>query len=116
MSKTDEIRAMLDARGAEYETDDDFAKVTSWADSDGREAVYIEFESGSTSFEMDCRKFAPAQAVAATLGPGTCEVGYSCSERQGDLDEWTCSECGREWWQSTDLPEACPWCRREVTG
>lgn len=76
MTATDELRAMLDARGVEWEKPTGIIEQikTVWRDGpweftavdtgDGELSVYVEHRFWLT----------PAQAVEATLGRGECEI------------------------------------------
>lgn len=82
---TTTLRALLDERGVEYETDDGrFAKVTKWLALNGRLAVFAEYDSGELRFAMDSLSITPEQAIAATLGRDDC--GYTEGEIDGLLD------------------------------
>ena len=93
MSATDELRRMLDERGVEYDTRDGNAiKNTYWNDGNGRRFGYTEdvSESGVTTPTLFLVSgqltFTPEQAIAATLGRGTC--------RNDSLKQGVGSECG----------------------
>ena len=65
MTATDELRRLLDERGAEHEDDED---VTRFFGPDGFEVVMQEDIDG----KLDCLTpiyLTPAQAIEATLGP-----------------------------------------------
>ena len=63
---TDELRALLRARGVEFiEEDEDVLRVTIWRGPHGQ-AVFREWRTGTTRFEA--RGVDAATAVAATLG------------------------------------------------
>lgn len=66
---TEELRKGLDECGVKYTTDDGrFAKVTKWLASNGRLAVYAEYDSGEVRFAMDSLSLTPTQAIAVTVG------------------------------------------------
>lgn len=76
MTATDELRRMLDERGVEYEVDDaKTVRVTRWK-AYGEWVSFIEYDTGETRFCTDMRRFTPAQAIAVTLGRGTCREVY----------------------------------------
>lgn len=57
------------------------------------------------------------QAIADELNVSLgeeCDVKWRDIEYNGEADEWTCLSCGERWMQETDLPAACPWCRKAV--
>lgn len=105
MTATEKLRAMLDERGVEYITHDDMgACETSW--------------NGFTAYQLTPTSKlimhpTPEQAIAATLGSGTCEnnapeyLDFLCSEcgfvhyhsdenDTGDGNNWRfCPNCGR---------------------
>lgn len=113
-SATDALRALLDERGVEYET---YTEPRT-----GFEHVKWNFnEHGSADFNLEFGEpwlvmygviSGPEQAVAATLGPGTCEVEWResgwgtrtrhCGACGADLDCDTrnkqnyCPNCGRK--------------------
>ena len=87
MTATDELRFMLDERGVEYRTyGRNSSDTVTWFDlPDGREVSFEEFDSNTTLFKVWCAT--PEQAIAATLGVGTCKD-------DGDPSDFCCSECG----------------------
>lgn len=119
MSATDELRRMLDERGMKYEkTEDD---TTIYYDSDGNRYTYnVNPDSGWS--QLFGYNLTPEQAIAATLGWGTCEWVL---EHSGTLyDKWRCSKCGYLFVESRvdqgikdDFdPNYCPNCGRELRG
>ncbi len=130
MNVTDELRRLLDERWVEH---DDFLDVTCWNGSDGVSYTASEIytrgnKKPSTRRLMLRRTVTPEQAIAATLGAGTCKVdvlntggcaGYECSEYI-----MHCNGCGHEFghvlynedgdvWMS-EKPSYCPNCGRRV--
>ena len=108
MSATDELRRMLDERGVEYDTS---ASQGFWTDSNGHavDSVFV----GDTLFISHI--VTPEQAIAATLGSGTCEL---ICERIGIpnvedafIEIYTCSECGELMFSDYNY---CPNCGRKV--
>lgn len=95
MTATDELRRLLDERGVEYEGGE---RSLRWRDRYG--IMMQAFPLANGELGMGVWSCTPAQAIAATLGRGTCH----------NEDGW-CSECqhflhvGFEW---------CPWCGRKV--
>ena len=121
MTATEELRRLLDERGVEWE---------------GREDIHTDFtfwcgvhacETGPKP-SLAVYHLTPSQAIAATLGAGTCRIdllntgdcaGYECSEYI-----MHCNGCGYEFghvlynengdvWMS-EPPNYCPNCGRRV--
>ena len=98
MSATDELRRLLDERGVEYEDSElinhgyrTTTYYTEWGGNDDGDGanVYVEYMDGTVLRMFDAT---PEQAIAATLGSGTCEW---ILEHSGTLyDKWRCSNCG----------------------
>ena len=129
MTATDELRAMLDKRGVEWETDRSGFRVM-WGkpvdefhDTMQFKAVDNALPNGGLNVHI-CG-FTPEQAIAATLGAGTCKD--VCS----GVSEFTCSACGfncdlTSWISLFDgddgrhrhhhhgTPHYCPNCGRKV--
>ena len=88
MTATDELRRMLDERGVEWWSEDDQEKpayyfVTKWF-ANGCEQTYEEIPAiRSRSLKAYC--ITPEQAIAATLGRGTCQL------KQASWDDGTCT-------------------------
>lgn len=100
MTATDELRAQLDKRGVEWDADDEImddgsiSQVTYWYSNDiewsadGRDE-YLAFDA--------VQLITPEQAIAATLGAGTCQMepvmNYHVSK---SVTAWgcVCSNCG----------------------
>lgn len=101
MSATDELRGGLRELGVQYQACGD--SFTMWK-HDGKTATYAEYPEGGKLKAF----VAPAQAIAATVGRGTCHKVLDF-----DGTAWICSECGehigpRRW-------NFCPNCGAEVT-
>lgn len=115
MTATDELRQMLDERGVEWSATVG-ASGTIWTHYDafnGHRIHAMDNEDGTVEIfgEWDVT---PAQAIAATLGRGTCRnsaptyLDFLCSEcgfvhyhsdenDSGDGNEWRfCPNCGRK--------------------
>ena len=109
MSATDELRRMLDERGVEHVFDEEDGekyppeKSVTWSFDLAGEDMTVTArdycisikEDGSGEYCLDLEfheVFTPAQAIAATLGTGTCK------NMDGETDaEWfSCSECNTE--------------------
>lgn len=113
---TERLRALLDERGVEWEAPksamSDMRTIYSVDDWD----VQVD-ESGNGWFDIDMTRYAatPEQAVAATLGPGTCHIDLvDYNERE---DRFQCRSCDwsirlkRGTWPRFNY---CPGCGRKV--
>lgn len=103
-SATERLRALLDERGVEHY---DGTESTLWLkDEHGYRASADEVSDGMMQLHVWC--ITPEQAVAATLGPGTCrDVAIE--------GEWfECDECGCV--RQLLHPRYCPNCGRKVVG
>ena len=118
MTATDELRRMLDERGAKYEVDDaETVMVTRW-EAYGDWVSFIEYDNGETKFYIDARRMTPEQAIAATVGRGPCHVtkrtaGYFDGTR---YNEWTFEfSCGH-WYRGGNPvpPSFCCHCGRRI--
>lgn len=110
-SATEVLRRMLDERGVEHEDDEG---VTRFFGPDGFEVVMQEGIDG----ELDCLTplyLTPAQAIAATLGTGTCELINAADDLGKGTSSCMCFECGYialdDWWNEFKY---CPNCGRKV--
>lgn len=96
MTATDELRCMLDERGVEYFKHEDGEPLrklekadepaTSWH-MGGASVCAVPIE-GSDLFDLWIDHCTPEQAIAATLGRGTCH------DVCNSVAEFTCSACG----------------------
>ena len=102
MSATDELRRMLDERGVEYRID--FDGSTEWDAQTGDYSSAVDVGDGKLVF-TGC--LTPLQAIAATLGSGTCKRIFIKDWL------WKCSECGSRH-DSGNLYNYCPNCGRKV--
>lgn len=114
-SATDRLRALLDERGVEWRG----GLPTETIVREPIDALYVERSDGR--MHVYFRSYmTPEQAVAATLGPGTC---HNISPKLGN-DEFTCDEClarvygsGGQWfdvnWEYHKF-NYCPNCGRKV--
>lgn len=107
MSATKELRAMLDERGVEYRV-----SATGYSIDIGPYTTAYANRS-DTTLDVSMRNVTPEQAIAATLGRGTC--------KEVKIDRYFrgCSECGYRWehmyavgWQVG--PKFCPNCGCKV--
>ena len=114
MSATDELRRLLDERGVEHRdaTPDILHDVTNWVTrawlEDGRWFQTIETQEGDITVEL--HGCSPEQAIAATLGSGTCK------NRDADIYPggmvFVCSAC--EGMSTDGQPNYCPNCGAKV--
>ena len=124
MTATERLRALLDERGVDWWAEDDpedppYYLVTKWF-SNANEQTFEEIPAiRSRALRAYC--VTPEQAVAATLGPGTCHavISDNLAESEGTGDAWAdCSECGHLLFVLTDPssqpPNYCPECGRRV--
>lgn len=73
LTATERLRAMLDERGVEWWADDaKTVKATHWKFGNGASAMFAEYDDGKTAFVTSGATWTHEQAIAATLGPGTC--------------------------------------------
>ena len=114
---TEELRRMLDERGVEWTNPNSCLRddMTSWV-ANGFDYDAFEVPDGtlvlSAAHQDD---LTPEQAIAATLGRGTCR--YELKDGR-----YECSNCGRSTWafegkgDPLDPPNFCPncGCRIEV--
>ena len=114
MSATDELRRMLTDAGVEYEGSE---RSLRWRDRHG--IMMQAFPLANGELGMDVWSCTPEQAIAATLGPGTCHDTHE--------DRWFhCSACGfgiddmyineEDGYSPAGQPRYCPNCGRKVVG
>ena len=110
-SVTERLRALLDERGVEWTYE---YGTVSYA-SDGRWFHAWAYNDGVMCVSMGY--LTPEQAVAATLGPGTCHAVFevdAMSENER-IGEFVCSECGETFGDGHgEFPRYCPNCGRKV--
>lgn len=123
MTATEELRALLDERGVEWSATVGASGTiwTHWDAFNGHRVHAMDNEDGTVEIfgEWDVT---PEQAIAATLGVGTCHD-------VGDPGDFCCSECGvRMFTESNDTytmiaadertiikhPNFCPNCGARV--
>lgn len=108
MTATDELREMLDECGIEYKADDrNGLRETIWC---GMAAFQLSPTAKMTMIVT------PEQAIAATLGSGTCELvetdRYTNSRETIHVLE--CSECGETCEHVNGIYPRCPHCGKAV--
>jgi len=108
MTATDELRRLLDERGAEHF---DGCESTLWGYEQTSESTgayrYSADEISGGFVNVWLYRLTPAQAVEAALGRGTCRL-----EREPDSDRlWWCSNCHTYHEHVSEFPwEYCPRC------
>ena len=120
---TERIKEMLAERDVEYheyhsQIKGSMGPTTRFHLHDSEHKPYATIETGTSTCLLTWR-CTPEQAIAATLGSGTCEW---ILEHSGTLfDKWRCSKCGylfvepRTVQGYTDLePNFCPECGKAV--
>ena len=104
MTATEELRRLLDERGVEWGnirndgSESDY--LTEWqCENNQGKALAIEWAVGSgLSVEIHRYHLTPEQAIAATLGAGTCHMRLAYEEEDADgfiwPDHYECDACG----------------------
>ena len=102
--------AMLDERGVEHEGGE---RSVRWRDHNG--VMMQAFPLANGELGMEVWSCTPEQAIAATLGAGTCRMEQTCHVQIAGFDvyhdDYVCSECGGE---MLDGFKFCPTCGRRV--
>lgn len=125
MRATDELRAELTKRSV-FLIDIPLVnmKRTCWKSSDEQDGYcyFDEDEFGVT--ELTISQLTPEQAIAATLGAGTCHMRLAYEEEDADdciwPDHYECDACGANVngimpYPDTEVPpHFCPNCGRRV--
>jgi len=131
-SSTKILRRLLDERGVEYVVDEEYGKkyppekrVTWSCDLAGEDmtvtardyCISID-DDGSADYFLDLdfhEVFTPEQAIAATLGTGTCELVNAAEDLGDGTSSCMCDKCGYtaldDWW---DVFNYCPNCGRRI--
>lgn len=117
MSATDELRKLLDERGIEWRSELKglpFFGVTFVGDWS-----FCEYATGELS--ATCKPvLTPEQAIAVTLGSGSCEMepSFTVPSRLDFMQEYRCTECNEYAYLQVatddDALRFCPNCGREV--
>ena len=121
MTATDELRRMLDERGVEWDYGITGAVSTRF-NANGVELTFIGMRDGVTCSTI----LTPEQAIAATVGRGTCEADETetikcwvkckdepSTERMELIHVMECSECGHTYEHVNGDYEFCPRCGRK---
>ena len=126
-SATERLRALLDERGVEWRKTPHYSSESqdneTVFEGNGIEWYANDHLNGRLGLRAVRYEVTPEQAVAATLGPGTCHpvISDNLNESEGTGDAWAdCSECGHLLFVLTDPnsqpPNYCPNCGKRVVG
>ena len=126
MTTTDELRRLLDERGAEHEDSEliyhdngSTTYYTEWGGNDGGNGVnvYVEYTDGTVLRMFDAT---PEQALTATLGSHE----WTTKMYRDEHGIWHCAACERgadvitgndgelDMWNDSWAPNYCPYCGR----
>lgn len=121
MSAKDELRRMLTEFGVEWDYGITGTASTMF-NANGVELTFIDMRDGVTCSTI----LTPAQAIAATIGRGTCEADETktikcwvkckdepSTERMEFIHVMECSECGHTYEHVNGDYEFCPRCGRK---
>lgn len=118
MSETDELRRILDERGVEW-----------WQSANTLGCIFTRWysplfgdevcamENGDEGLVLFDHYLTPAQAIAATVGRGTCQMECAGRPTERTLDVmgmYFCSKCGSPIYNDC-MPSYCIYCGAEVT-
>ena|GEM_PF-1115273 len=92
MTATDELRRLLDERGVEY-TETIVTEGVLFTIVTSKEHYFILMRDNDAGIEMWSQYLTPEQAIAATLGAGTCHNASKVMDKHGQA-RFACSECG----------------------
>lgn len=108
MSATDELQKLLDERMVEWTYKDGTVRY----ESDGH--WHLAWAYNDDKMVVSMGYLTPEQAIAATLGAGTCRWEYPQGVN-GWLGYAVCSACGERFDECvTDVAHYCPNCGRKV--
>lgn len=128
MTATDELRRLLDERGVEWTDKAEEVGLTlaGFADTrwnaNGVRWIYTESNGTATlasSRPVEIRGCTPEQAIAATLGSGTCEMYrdehgiWHCAACERGADVITGNDGELDSWIDSWAPNYCPYCGRK---
>lgn len=124
MTATEELRRLLDEQGVEHE-DEDYKSYTYtyWGDWAFTEPLDAKPNTLGAQCELMLIPATPEQAIAVTLGSGTCEyvIEDNMNESEGMGDVWfRCTNCDTRYDYYADdwllrMPH-CPKCGATVKG
>jgi hypothetical protein len=121
MTPTDELRRGLDERGIKWESHGE--KYHTWYDlPHGGRVCVIENNAGYLHIKSDA--ITPTQAIAATVGAGTCKAECDVEYYECHMETFACKGCG---WSGvvdngkfgksfgeSSIPNFCPNCGRRI--
>ena len=121
MTATDELRRLLDERGVEWRRTPHYSSESqdneTVFEGNGIEWYANDHLNGRLGLRAVRYEVTPEQAIAATLGRGTCHAVFEVDAMSEDerIGEFVCSECGETFGDGRDqLPHYCPNCGRKV--
>jgi hypothetical protein len=112
MTATDELLTILKEHGVEhYEHEAPATDCIAFFDGNGWHDCWESVDGEvNVTFSMT-----PEQAIAATLGAGTCELVNAAEDLGDGTSSCMCDKCGYtaldDWWDEFNF---CPNCGREV--
>jgi hypothetical protein len=114
MTATEELRRLLDERGVEHY---DRFDVTEWVGSDGEICHTSAIYSNRATVLVLRKCTTPEQAIAATLGAGTCKLESAHAYwdpyvRTAYQIELSCHTLDA--WDDPVPPSYCPYCGKRV--
>jgi rubrerythrin len=135
---TDRLSELLDERGIEYKHERtegiaSYMHVTKWNTQDGKRCYYHEIEDGEKPYYTNLyvefnNQPTPEQAIAVTMGAGTCEVEVIDTGNEAAYEHYEhimhCKHCNHEYgyvqydedgdtWMD-EPPKFCPNCGTKV--
>ncbi len=108
MTATDELRRLLDERGVEWDYGITGATTTRLS-VNGIDLTFTPMRDGVVCSTI----LTPEQAIAATLGRGTCHPVEQYLDMHSDLTVTVCSNCGVPEDELADM-NYCPNCGARV--
>ena len=111
MTATDELRRLLDERGVKWDYGITGATTTRF-NANGVDLTFTPMRDGVVCSTV----LTPEQAIAVTLGVGTCHMEYANEVPYAVLDSlgtFFCSECGSPIYNDM-TPTYCPYCGAKV--